>query len=283
MTRQGRYPEYGTTASSMAVWDRAHRMQLQLTGVTWRSNLANRYATRPIFRLPLTMDSTCRDLIAVMQAQKADASTGALLTEDQRLLATHFDIASQLYDRQAVRNAVDALLLSGMSDEQIAALMACDANTIATYADCFFDVRWILSAPDAIACHVFHPSAADNQPERVALLKLAYRGGPEVALGCVDFLAHYQECHDLSTAAGMRRHAIAKLVLLEAAEQFASDSKYRVHLAEVLTSCSYSEHREKGLASVLSQRLDRMSLPHFQRTRSSDSVSAQPQRKVMAA
>jgi hypothetical protein len=235
------------------LWIEDRRFHLQTNGVGWRFKVAKHYAKRPAGEPLVSIDQACRDLIAILRqrAFKPDDLSG--LTAGQRVFAEHYDLAFQFRKTQALRNAIDVLLLSGMSDDEIAKLMSCDPQTVSVYTHTFFDVRWFLNAIDAIAIHVFLNAAID-QPERAALLKCAYRGGPGAALMCVDFLAHYHEDHDLATEQGRRRHRIAQHVLLECAEQLAIDSTKQQLLADHSVQ-SLTRHRNRScLADLLTQR-----------------------------
>ena len=82
----------------------------------------------------------------------------------------------------ATRTAIEALLLGGLDDHRIAAIVGTDANIVAAYHDLFFDVRSILNYSDVVMARVFGERLYRRAPDReTAVRLLSFQGGPLVA------------------------------------------------------------------------------------------------------
>lgn len=126
----------------------------------------------------------------------------ALLERDPELFWAH-NIWTK--DKAPTRWAIEARVLAGQSDEEIAFRAATTTEIVSAYVNVFFDVRGVLDRDDYILNVVLADAVSRGVQERhydLLWKLLAYRGGPHVLDATINRFAKTELPKDANAVAG---------------------------------------------------------------------------------
>jgi hypothetical protein len=180
-------------------------------GADWRLKRAvNRHRNRS---KEIPSDPHIHLLQTYLQINDGSLDSEAVLPDDYAEKVIKLEEAIAIWKHPVDRIIVELMILAKFSNQEVSDETGRSLGSIECFEDCFFDVRDMLTAKDAIMpAAIEKPYGAKGRPLRTEMLALAYNGGRIVAAGCIDYLRHLGEPFDQSTEQGIVRMKIDNMV-----------------------------------------------------------------------
>lgn len=180
-------------------------------GADWRLKRAvNRHRNRS---KEIPSDPHIHLLLTYLQINDGNLDSESVLPDDYAEKVIKLEEAIEIWKHPVDRIIVELMILAKFSNQEVSDETGRSLASIECFEDCFFDVRDMLTAKDAIVpAAIEKPYGAMGRPLRTEMLALAYNGGRIVAQACIDYLRHLGEPFDQSTEQGINRMKIDNMV-----------------------------------------------------------------------